>query len=392
LASAAGSQGPAALTRPERHAYLFAGQSNIARLNDPAPGCGQALPANNVTLHNAQATPPVVGFCPVPAAPSEPLRHIMRELGDLHAPDAVDIILVAIESSALVEHNRQPGSEAWIDSVLPLNPTTMIHKLGASDPIFGPLLSLPSVFSMLQAADHLHVVWCQGETDCYPGSTISAPEYWLWAQLMFASIALQTGHASYDVHLVTLGSIDAPQQDHGLANEVRDGLFAIGHFPLGLTGVQPSITTVAHCFDLPHANNDAYHLTPCGYYTLAQRIADGIRYPALLPRVTGAPLLVIADQYLAIETNVPLATTAMDTVRNRFFDVFVNGQSTTSFATQAYGSFLWVHIPAGGLSAAQTIHVRHVAGSGHGRNWGVGVPPHGAPGGSRPLEPFAKSL
>ncbi len=391
FSTAVRTQGVTVAPTEKRFAYLLAGQSNTRKLTDAAPGCGNPTPGANVSFYTALATSPIVGFCAFPPPPSEPIQYLMQALGQLHAPHHVDVVLVGLDSSALLERNILPGSQAWVDSLAPSNAATLIHTLPHPDP-FGALLSLPSVTSLLRGTVELHIVWCHGETDCYPGATITAAEYWLWAQLVFAAIAAESGHTNYHVHLVTLGSIESPLQDSSLANQVRDAFFEIDHSPLMVPWPQASITTVAHYYDLPHMPNDAYHLTPCGYFTLAQRIADGIQNPGLLPKVTDGPLVVISDRDLQIDTTVPLAPNGMDATRNHFFDVLVNGQPITNFATQAQGSRLLIHVSTGGLLSAQAISVRHVPGSGHGRNWASGVPPHGTSGGLRPLEPFVKTL
>lgn len=388
FAAGSAAQSPTATIAPKHIVYLLAGQSNVRRLNDPAPGCGAAAPGSNVRFAVAASALPTVGFSPVPAPAGEAMRYLLQELGQRHAPNLVDVISIGIDSSALLAQNCQPGAAAWIDSAWPTNPGTLVFALARPDPIWHALFALPSIAAYAQPADELHIVWYQGESDCYPGIATTTAEYWLWAQLVFATLAVQFGQPKFDVHLVTLGAIDSPLQNGAHADAVRDAFAWLDRAPPPFAWPKASIAIAAHSYDLPHAGGDPYHLTPCAYRALAERIVDGIEHPDRSPRVVGAQLTVVSDQELRIGTTVPLALTALDASRNRFFDVVVDGAPVGAFLTQALGNQLRIRVPAGGLAAATTIVVRHVPGSGHGRSWSSGVPPHGGPGGNRPLEPF----
>lgn len=382
------AQSPTATVAPRRVVYLLAGQSNVRRLNDPAPGCGRSTVGANVQFQVAVSALPASGYSPVPTPPGEAMAYLLQELGRLHSPHRVDVVSVGIDSSALLARNCQPGAQGWIDSSWPANPGTLVFALTRPDPVWHALFALPSVAGYLRPADELHIVWCQGESDCYPGIATATADYWLWAQVVFTALAVQFGQPTYHVHLVTLGCIDSPLQNDASADAVRDAYTWLDRAPPLFPWPRAHITTAAHYYDLPHAGSDPYHLTPCAYRRLAERIVDGIRYPGLVPRVDAAPPTIVSDQELRIGTNVPLAPTALDATRNRFFDLVVDGAPVVNFTTQAQGTQLRIVVPAGGLAAAASIVVRHVPGSGHGRNWSSGVPPHGAAGGDRPLEPF----
>ncbi len=190
------------------------------------------------------------------------------------------------------------------------------------------------------------------------------------------------------MHLVTLGAILNPLFAPGSVNAVRDAYFEMSSTPVVLPGMTPTIRPVPHHYDLPHV--DLCHLTPCGYATLANRIADGILFPADVPRLTASPVSIDPNGFdIGIATTTPLTAMGFAQSANALFQVEVAGAAVPSagFQIGTNGNDVIVRILAGGLTPTTPVTIGHVRASGDGLNWAQTVPVIGLSTGM-PLEPF----
>ncbi len=322
-----------------------------------------------------------LGLAPIPTSAvltvSPPALTLGNRLGAAHPNDQVELVGIARSGSALLWRNGQAhGGESWIDPASLLNPETRVRRLELAMGQLG-----------LTAQDELHILWCQGESDCKPGNNTTAVEYSIWAQVAFGWMAWSAGVTSYDVHLVSLGSLNQSFRVDNDVNQVRDAFITMPVAPLQFLGMQATIQNAAHHYDLPHAND--LHLLPCEYVTLANRLADGILKPHALPRLASDSARVISSTEFTLTTTVPLAPVAPTQTKNSLFDISINGLPVPSanFTVEAAGDTLIFRLPAGSLTATTPIRVRHVAGSGFGRGWETFAPFTDAAF-RLPLEPF----
>ncbi len=362
---------------PNRIVYVLAGQSNIDLLAISAAGsCASPGPTQaNVTYWLTSPTTPtpswprgqmnlsqvptpfVVSFCP-------PVLTLGNLLGQHHAGSNVEILHMAISGSALLWRNQQPGGEAWIDSVTPSNPSSLVRRYESA---------------MQQLAlgpqDELHIIWGQGETDCYPQGNTQLQEYADWAQLSFAWMAMAASKTSYSVHLVTLGALNDPVLVDADVDRIRDAYTSMVASPLTIPLLTPKLDIVAHHYDLKHA--DALHLTTCAYVDLARRIATGITAADSMPMVLpGAPTRLPGGFEATVQSNMPLVTRPPSTVLNNLFTVTVNGIAlmNNQFTVGVAGQTITVHVNAGTLTSATPLSIRYVPGSGNGRSWDASAP------------------
>lgn len=392
---------------PPRIVYLLAGQSNIARLASSTPGCGAAgAVRSNVTYFRELAHPLGNGTfvlspgVPLPLGPGptgpvvlDPIFELGTRLGLQRPNDQIEIVMVAQSGSALLLVNQVPPFEFWVNSASWFDTTGLTFRMN-------PLLT------SLGGASEFHIVWGQGETDALVGSSVSGNlsfEYEILAQFVFGMLALQAGHTTYSVHLVTIGAIESAAQSDKLVDHVRDAHANMQRAPLVVPPHVPSIEYAAHHYDLAHdllapGVFDPHHLSPCSYVTLARRIADGISFPAAQARVTGTGLGVPSGNTITIPVNVPLATYAA--TDSLLFEVIRNSAPApvgmafaTILATPTSPPAVTVTFPTTvTVLSSDTISVRYVAGSGFADKWAtttvpiVAAPSPGVP--ARLLAPF----
>lgn len=361
-----------------RVVYVLAGQSNIAELwTLTGPTCGQTstLPSN-LTFWEPALTPTLHATTTVPA-PSTPARTLGERLALFHAPRPVDVLMVAQGASALLKRNTTftGVNGCWVNETNPTDIAAWMH--------FGGFVA--STLN-LTAADDLHIVWGQGESDCINGQTTTEAEYSLWSQVVFAVFAAYTQKSAYDVHLVTVGALYDPNWSTGVVDRIRDAYFEMPANLVAFPGYQPTIQPAAHHYDLER-RVDGVHLTHCASVELADRIADGIIQPLQLPRVTGTTS-VSGGTDITINTNVNLVTVPASQASNKFFEVTVGATtlSPSEFEVSASGSALVIHVPGGGVTATN-FTVRHVAGPGVGLDWAT-MPTFTDTVLLAPLEPF----
>ncbi|MCK6445605.1 MAG: hypothetical protein L6Q99_04370 [Planctomycetes bacterium] len=360
-----------------RVVYVLAGQSNMAELwTLTGTTCGQtATLPSNLTFWEPTFTPTLHAVTTVPAA-TTPVRTLGEQLALAHAPRQVDILMVAQSGSSLLRRNAPftSGSGSWINEAVPTDITAWAH--------FGGYVA--STLN-LNAADELHIVWGQGESDCINGQTTTVAEYSFWSQFVFAVFAAYTNKLTYDVHLVTVGALYDPNWSNGVVNNIRDAFFEMPSNVIVFPGFLPTIRTAAHHYDLDR-RTDGVHLTHCASVELADRIADGILQPLQLPRGTGTTSVSSTD--IKIATNVNLVTVPLGQASNKFFEVTVGGTtlSPSDFEISASGSSLTIHVPTGGVTPTN-FTVRHVAGPGIGLDWAT-MPTFTDTVLFAPLEPF----
>ncbi len=369
-----------------RVVYVLAGQSNIEFLTTgsipPTPTCGHTGALNPlVTYFQPGASPAgltAVAFTP---APHVAVRTLGEALGAHHAGRPVEIVQIAQSGSALLASNylgfvsTYPTLNlAWVDE-------TNIFQPFAWANVLAPVLASRG----LGAADELHIVWSQGESDFLAGMNTSEDQYSFWAQVVFAQLAFAAGKSSYVVHLVTPGALYSSVWPGPSLDRLRDAYFHMPSNVIVFGSFQPTIHTVAHHYDLEHS--DAPHLSHCGYVELAGRIAAGIAAPASLARVSGATS-VSGGTDISISTAGALATAAFGQASNKFFEVRVRGLtlSPSDFEVAAGAAGLTVRVPAGGVTATN-FSVRHVAGSGYTLDWAT-MPTFVDAASGLPLEPF----
>lgn len=361
-----------------RVVYVLAGQSNMAELwTLTGPTCGQTttLPAN-LTFWQPSTSGPLRAVTTLPAA-STPVRTLGERLALAHAPRPVEILMVAQSASALLKRNSLfPGvNQSWVNEANPTDLLAWMHYGGF----------VASTLN-LTAADELHIVWGQGESDCINGQTTTVAEYSFWSQFVFAVFATYTNKSAYDVHLVTVGALYDAAWSTGVIDNIRDAFFEMPSNTIVFPGFQPTIRTAAHHYDLER-RVDGVHLTHCASVELANRIADGILQPLQLPRVTGVTA-VSGGTDIKIATNVNLVTVPAGQASNKFFEVTVGATtlSPADFEVSANGSSLTIHVPAGGVTS-NNFTVRHVAGPGFGLDWAT-MPTFTDTVLFAPLEPF----
>lgn len=364
--------------------YVFAGQSNVEFLGLPSPTCATAPARANVVYHGLLGgrggAAPLVLTPPIPFAPQLPLMEVGERLGRHHPDDLVVVVLLARAGSALLMRNASVFAprEAWVDPLLPSNPGALLRRLGPA---------LTQIAQMLPR--ELHIVWGQGESDCAarPARPPSADEYAKEVQYLFADLATAIGVNSYDVHLVTLGSILSPAQPPAAVDAIREAYFAMERAPMPIPGKQVRIASVAHHYDLPHplfapGLPDIYHLDPCGYVELARRIGAGIAEPGSLPRVRG--LSLSGDTRLQVTATVPLVSFPATTTVNHLFELEIGGVVETAFTVECFDDKLSIDLPTL-PKPAPALRLRYIVGSGYGANWPSSAlrTPAGLP-----LEPF----
>lgn len=385
---------PSAAIGQQRVVYVLTGQSNTDLLGttilagNPCAWSGPS-PAN-VTYHLTFASAPTAqwpkgqqqlsgDYSWAVAAFQPPLQVLGSRLA-LQQPSAqIQIVHAAWSGSALLWRNRQPNGEAWVDPVTPGNTSTLGRRL---ETVMQQLA--------LGAQDELHFVWGQGESDCFLGATTQEGEYSDWVRLLFGWLAQAAGKTKYSVHLVTLGGMYDASLPPTTTNALRDAFFRLPDNPLTLPGQAASYAPVAHHYDMAHPVGDAYHLTPCGYRALADRIADGILQPGLVPRVLDAGMSVAPNGFdIVVQTSTPLAAVGAGPGPTTFFSLAVNGVpvAPAGFQVSTSGADLIVRYLAGGLTSSTPIELRHVPGTGWGTTWQTTVPIQGAAL-ALPLEPF----
>lgn len=371
---------------PRRIVYLFAGQSNIFNLSRDL----------SQTCYTITAAPNNTRFFPPGSYTNTPLLEVGRLLGQAHAlnNDNVDIVNMAVSGSALLKRNSNPPGYSqqsyWMDETNILGDANALlnwYVTGAAS------LLIPNQ----PPIDELHIVWGQGETDCISTNPFMPGfDYWFWCQRLMKEIAVKMSATTYHVHLVTIGAIEisptaSVPQDPLDVNEIRDAYFAMDRFVLPFTGMTPYYRTVAHHYDLLHATGgtDPYHLDPCAYVTLAQRIAAGILTPGWQPRLASGITLQPPNQF-TVTVSTGLTTTSTGSAE-KYFEVTVGGAVQTGFAVQAAGTTITFTLTQT-LPTNPLITVRHVHGSGFGLLWANPAVPLRAATGGAPLEPFVVSF
>jgi hypothetical protein len=386
LSLAATSLAATSLVQAGRVVYVLAGQSNIEYLTTgsipPTPTCGHSGALHpQVTYFQPGVSSSgltAVAFTP---APHVAVRTLGEALGAHHAGRPVEIVQIAQSGSALLASNfvgfmaTYPAlNGAWVDE------TNLFQPLAWAN-LLAPVLASRG----LGAADELHIVWGQGESDFLAGMNTSEDVYSFWAQVVFAQLAFAAGKTTYVVHLVTPGALYSSAWPGPSLDRLRDAYFHMPSNVIVFGGFQPTIQTAAHHYDLEHA--DAPHLSHCGYVELAGRIAAGIAAPASLARVSGATS-VSGGVDISIATSGALATAAFGQASNKFFEVRVGGAvlAPSDFEVAAGAAGLTVRVPAGGVTASN-FSVRHVAGSGYTLDWAT-MPTFVDAASGLPLEPF----
>jgi hypothetical protein len=314
---------------------------------------------------------------PTVLAVSPPALTLGNRLGTYHFPNTVELVAATLSGSALLWRNRaQPSGEAWVDPETPDNTSTRVRRL-----------ELTMQQLNLGPADELHFIWCQGESDCFPGTNTTTSEYRDWAQLIFGWLAQAAGNSNYNVHLITLGALNEPALLDDDVNRVRDAFTQLPTAGFTIPGAQSTISTAANHYDLQHS--DTLHLQPCDYVLLANRLADGIIHPAMVPRITSSFPTVISSNEFTLTTNVTLATVTSTQIMNTLFDVTVNGAllNPAEFKVEVSGTTILIRCNSGGFSGSTQISVRYVAGSGFNRKWDMFPPIKDAVLGL-PLEPY----
>jgi hypothetical protein len=369
-----------------RVVYVLAGQSNIEFLTTGAlpttPTCGHTGTLQPLVTYFQPGLSPsgltAVAFTP---APHVAVRTLGEALGAHHTGRPVEIVQIAQSASALLASNYYGFvsvyptlNGAWVDE------TNLFHPFAWAN-VLAPVLASRG----LGAADELHIVWGQGESDFLAGMTTSEDQYSFWAQVVFAQLAFAAGKTDYVVHLVTPGALYSSSWPGASLDRLRDAYFHMPSSVIVFGGFHPRIRTAAHHYDLEHA--DGPHLSHCGYVELAGRIAAGIAAPTSLAQVSGATS-VSGGTDIAIATSGALATAAFGQASNKFFEVRVGGValSPSDFEVAAGAAGLTVRVPAGGVTATN-FSVRHVAGSGYTLDWAT-MPTFVDASSALPLEPF----
>jgi hypothetical protein len=373
-----------------RIVYMLAGQSNMAAFSNATGGaCTPPGPTQaNVTYWFAGPTGtstawPLgqLGLAPIPLSVVltviPPALTLGNRLGARHPNDKVELVGAALSGSSLLWRNGQAhGGESWVDPTSLTNPETRMRRLELA---MGQLALGPQ--------DELHIIWCQGESDCLPGDNTTTAEYSVWAQVLFGWMAWSAGMASYDVHLISLGSLNQSFRIDDDVNQVRDAFSTMPAAPIQFSGMQATILNAGHHYDLAHV--DDLHLLPCEYVNLANRAVNGILNPGALPRLASVAPTVISATEFTLTTTVDLATVLATQAKNSLFDISVNGTPVPSsaFTVEASGKTLLFRLPAAALTTSTPISIRHVAGSGFGRGWET-FPPFADAVLGLPLEPF----
>ncbi len=373
-----------------RKVYVLAGQSNIANLANIGPdlsvGCQNlSVPAPNVRYWQPGGT----GLVPLGTDAVQPLFEFGQQLASADPNSPIDILMIAQSGSALLWSNAlqlapiYPGVHgAWIDASWWGNPVTLVHQNAQA------LMQL-----QMTGTDELHIVWSQGESDALGPVSTPSLTYSNHAQLVFAGFGFYAGRSQYTVHLVSLGGLYEPNDFNDTpVNQIRDAYRIMWQTPLGLIGPPPTIHVAANHYDLPHG--DTVHLSQCGYFELARRIADGIAFPIAQPRATGSlqfshPSGPSGPTDIAVKTNVTLAARPMGTAGQEFFEVRLLNPPTvlapSQFQVGVLNGVLTVRVFASGATAGN-VSIRYVAGRGDpvwqtAPAFGTGVP-------GRVLEPF----